>query len=78
MCYLADRDSTQVDDPMAESLCREARRAVANEAGVREFVRSTLGGNFQGPAYERFVHGISSSIAMLRKNGGVRELLRRV
>ena len=32
----------QVDDPMAESLCREARRAVASEVGVREFVRSTL------------------------------------
>ena len=79
VCYLADRDSTQVDDPMAESLCQDARLAVANEAGVREFVRSTLGENFEGPAYEQFIHGITSSIGILRnKNGGVRELLRRV
>ena len=79
VCYLAERDITQVDDPMAESLCREARLAVANEAGVREFIRNTLGGPHEGPNHERFVHGVSNSIGILRnKNGGVRELLRRV
>ena len=80
ICYLAERNSDQVDDPMSESLCRDARLAVSSEAsaGVHTFVQNTLGNSItqQGPNSERFLRGVTSSIATLRGNGGVRELLK--